>query len=53
MAKSAQPINTLSINSWKYAVAWLRPNGVRFNCHFPMGTTNADLALNSLVSPMW
>ena len=48
-----QPINTLSIRSWKYAGAWLNPNGVCLKCLFPMGTTNADLALESLVRLLW
>ena len=43
-------IRTLSIKSWKYAGTWLSPKGVHLDCPFPIGRTNADLALDSLVS---
>ena len=52
IAKLLHPMRTLSISNWKYTGAWLRPKGVSLNCHFPIGTTNADFALDSLVSPM-
>ena len=53
IAKLLHPIRTLSISNWKYAGAWLSPNGVHLNSHFPMGTTSADFALDSRVSPIW
>ena len=47
------PIRTLSINSWKYAGAWLSPKETHLNSHFPVGTKKVDFALDSQVSLMW
>ena len=44
---NGNPLITLFISLWKYAGAWLKPNGHLVNSNLSKGVTKADLALAS------